>query len=182
MIDSSVIPSIDRLVALCRPLAVFWFVVPFVVNSVNAAPIGDVAHISIEVGKQLPSVAHRDSASTVIGEGNVVWVGASLDHLIPYGIDSCMGLAVGFIRSGELSSPATTAFCAIAEVANPHKNSVPAITQAFPNNNFSPAFCDRIFSPTGYRKPEKPLSRYIFDVCHVRNYTSLYTGIKWDSA
>lgn len=83
MAVSAPLPSIRRLLVMCRPSAIAWLVVAVVVDSVNRVAWGPSSHISEEVFELLPSLAHFDAASAVILVFMVFHILATRNHSQP---------------------------------------------------------------------------------------------------
>jgi hypothetical protein len=82
---------ISGLLLGCRPAAISRLIIAVVVwVSVNALAFRALAHISQEVRESQPSLANRDSSTSVrfpIWKG---WIGGSLDHARPTSVGLCV--------------------------------------------------------------------------------------------
>jgi len=65
------------------PAAVARLVVAVVVDPVEAAAVGALAHVGEEVGKRMPAFADADPASAVVVPADVARVLAAVEHIPP---------------------------------------------------------------------------------------------------
>lgn len=81
--DNLILAGISRLLNSCLPFAVTFFIVTIVVFSPQSHPVGTLAHVRKEIGKQFPSIANSDSSAAVIFPLFVSRISASHNHLRP---------------------------------------------------------------------------------------------------
>lgn len=138
--------SILRLLRLRGPSAIFRLVVPVVVDAIDAQIQARlVAHIRDEVLEVMaPSIADRNSTSSVIGEVCNVRIGASVDHGVPGAVltpirrsseaISSTGVSVRDVVSSHLLSVVAAAACrrSIREAATDDLSCGSAIAAARP--------------------------------------------------
>jgi hypothetical protein len=88
-------PRIDRLLLWCCPPAVLRRVVAVIVDAVNAASVWALSHVGEKRSEGVvPSVAHTYSPSSILEEGRVVLVFASVAHCRPHPVKRVVGQAV----------------------------------------------------------------------------------------
>ncbi len=98
--DVAVLASITHLGFARRPLAVLFAVWAIVIFAIQAASLGAVPHVFVEAREVVPSLAHGDSATSVVGERQVVGVSASLEHSVPCGVYGAPAHSVGNCAGG----------------------------------------------------------------------------------
>ncbi len=97
---TSFFTPIERLLSACRPSAIFRAVVSAVVDSINTASRRAWAHVFKErLEASYPSVAHCDSAASVVFPSRAPWSQTSVFHSAPRDVFSGRptggGMAVG---------------------------------------------------------------------------------------
>lgn len=83
--------AISALLPFCRPSAVAWLVVAVVVDTVQRVRRARAqTHVADEAGVGLfPSAAHGNSSFAIVGVSEVLWIVASVSHLLPDAIFFC---------------------------------------------------------------------------------------------
>ena len=124
--------------SLCRrPPAVAGFVPALVVNPVEACFWRAVAHVSVEVFKTQPPLAHRYAPAPVSWEAFVGWRGATLDHAIPRAVRRRFVQTVGLLKflCCFFCKAPTRAHKSGLKAVNRSGLLVPAVANAAPNGN-----------------------------------------------
>ena len=107
--NDSVVSAVPVLFFDGGPLAVLRRVVSIIVNSVKRFSVWLLSHVSNEVLKLLPTFTNSDSTTTVIREGFVSRIAASVMHPAPKNVNSGTTVSMGTASlRDKLSLQATT--------------------------------------------------------------------------
>lgn len=76
-------PLIAGLLFGRSPSTISWFVVAVVVGSLNGSALGAFTHILKKIAEIHPAAAHRNTTATIVWILDLLWIRASLNHVIP---------------------------------------------------------------------------------------------------
>jgi hypothetical protein len=130
---------IVRLLMSCCPAAVSRLVIPVNVDAVNGAAIRGKAHVFHKILKAVkPSVAHGDSASSVIGIVPVDGIEASSLHFTPNAVKLGFAKTVCRLHFTRIFNAKTAAGSGIIprNVGSNPKELIPAFAEAAPHYPF----------------------------------------------
>lgn len=128
--------GIARLLRISSPFTIAWLVSLVIVDSVNGVLVGwPRPHVRNEICKVTPSVAHRDSTSTVPLVSRAFWITAPLKHCIPDAVFLRPVQPVPDMDDGTVSleAAARTAF-AFSQASAIHIPNYSAFAKTFPES------------------------------------------------
>lgn len=140
----NVAATVPALSLVVGPAAVLWAIWTVVVDAVDGVSLRWApAHVGQEISEIHPSIAHRDTASTISVEIGGCAAGAATDHTLPYGVfvgDAANpGFAVSF-GSGScqlIRKASATTDAALHQVVRPDSGHGAALALAQPVDTIS---------------------------------------------
>lgn len=182
--DEFVSAGVVKLLNVARPSAVFFFIATIYINAVNRCSGWSFSHVGKKVLKAInPSLTNGNPPSAVVGVSESLWVGASLNHVVPRTVcrRTVHPVFLENSRSGFLLETPTGLSFLLSERFASNRHSVSAIAPAEPVCPLPPS---RGFIINSFNnKQSKPLTSDVFDVfCHFVTSKLLTVRVTWQAA